>query len=379
MNKHEYVIGKGNRSGLKISCSLFLCFWLIPGVLAYAQRGGITNGEFEHKSFQSKDGKPLLYCLRKPSTFTNGEKYPLLLCLHGRGGRGNDNQKPLEEFKNLRATCSTTKYPCIIVIPQCPLDDQWCAFKVRERPLTGYDNIFKKNPTPVEDRVLQLLASLKQDFPVDPDRIYVTGLSMGGYGSWDLLVREPHLFAAAGPICGDGDQNKVGKIRHIPIWIAHGSKDPIVSVKYSREMNNALRSNRMTIYDEIPNGNHDVWNKTYSNPEFFDWLFSQCRLAGSKVVVVGKLEPKRAGKVVGIVARISQLNKSTNGDSLLVLEQKHVTIKLEIASAISARIPVFERLAVGDEVHLEAELVKSEDDKLSLRMKEPRLVKTRGS
>src|SRR5207249_1183485 len=128
------------------------------------------------------------------------------------------------------------------------------------------------------------------------DRIYVTGLSMGGYGTWDIIVREPHRFAAAAPICSDGDKSKVGKIKHIPIWISHGAKDPIVDVKYSRQMYAALKNQGGNVtYRELPNGVHNIWDQVYSDPEFIRWLFEQ-RKSGSSPTPKGQKGNQKGGK-----------------------------------------------------------------------------------
>jgi predicted peptidase len=113
---------------------------------------------------------------------------------------------------------------------------------------------------------------------VDRNRIYITGLSMGGYGTWDAIARYPGFFAAAAPICGGGDPKTVDKFKSLPIWCFHGAKDPVVKVIRSREMIEALQKvGSNAKYTEYPEAQHDSWTQTYSNPELFDWMFAQRR------------------------------------------------------------------------------------------------------
>ncbi|GAH52989.1 unnamed protein product, partial [marine sediment metagenome] len=141
-------------------------------------------------------------------------------------------------------------FPFIIVSPQCPKEQWWIA----------------------EDLNL-LLEKIIRDYRVDTNRVYLTGLSMGGFGAWELAVKYPNKFAAIVPICGGGNPVLVNRIGHIPIWVFHGAKDNIVPIQKSEEMVEALKkiegNVRFTIY---PEAGHDSWTETYDNPEFYDWL-----------------------------------------------------------------------------------------------------------
>ena len=127
-----------------------------------------------------------------------------------------------------------------------------------------------------------MLSQIERDYRVDPERIYVTGLSMGGYGTWELALSAPHRFAALAPICGGGSPGRARWIAHLPIWVFHGAKDTTVPVRRSKEMVQALEraggSPRLTIY---PTAKHDSWTETYSNPELYEWLLSHRRRAST--------------------------------------------------------------------------------------------------
>jgi predicted peptidase len=130
---------------------------------------------------------------------------------------------------------------------------------------------------------LKLLDNLPKLFSVDPDRIYITGLSMGGYGTWDALQRKPDYFAAAIPICGGGDVNGAEKMKDVPIWAFHGDADGAVKVSRSRDMIEALKAaGGKPKYTEYPGGGHDSWTATYKNPEVMAWLFEQKRKKSDK-------------------------------------------------------------------------------------------------
>jgi predicted peptidase len=115
-----------------------------------------------------------------------------------------------------------------------------------------------------------------KEYPVDPSRIYITGVSMGGFGTWDLLARLPGKFAAAIPICGGGDEQTALKIKHIPLWVFHGAKDDIVSPKQSRTMIKALQdAGGAPGYTEYPDIEHSSWVQAYREPHLLPWLFKQ--------------------------------------------------------------------------------------------------------
>lgn len=197
----------------------------------------------------------LQYLLYLPEDYEKAEKeYPLVLFLHGAGERGNDIElvkrngppKLIEEGKN---------FPFILVSPQCPEQTRW-----------NYQT----------QTLIALLDEIESKYRVDKNRIYVTGLSMGGQGTWSLALTQPNRFAAIAPICGWTDTWEVCKINHLPVWVFHGAKDNVVPVTESQQMFDALKqcgaeNIKLTIY---PEANHDAWTETYNNPELYNWLLS---------------------------------------------------------------------------------------------------------
>jgi predicted peptidase len=182
-----------------------------------------------------------------------------MVFLHGSGERGNDNQKQLKHVPTKLAPADVfTKNPMIVVAPQCPSDSFWSG--------------------PALESVIKLVKELEKELPVDSDRIYLTGLSMGGYGTWSALAMEPKLFAAAVPICGGGDPGAARKFSKVPIWAFHSDGDPTVNVEQSRTMIAALKkAGAEPKYTEYQNKQHDSWTQTYKNPEMWDWLLKQKR------------------------------------------------------------------------------------------------------
>jgi len=166
--------------------------------------------------------------------------------------------------------------PTIVVYPQCPPDMQWVnsdwkvgSYRVSETPIS--------KPMAA---MLDLLAWLRTSFPVDPARILVTGLSMGGYGAWDIVVRQPSLFAGALALCGGGDPSQAAVIRDLPLWAFHGDADQAVPVRGSRQMIAALReTGGHPLYTEAAGFGHHVWTLAYRDPAVVRWLLSQRRPA----------------------------------------------------------------------------------------------------
>lgn len=199
-------------------------------------------------------------------------KLPLVLFLHGSGERGSDNKKQLTNgVYNFVSSGNQEKYPCFVVVPQCPENNRWVEVDFRKPYHKQSDRISK----PL-GMALDLIDSLANHYAVDKQRIYVTGLSMGGFGTWDLIERYPAYFAAAIPVCGGGDELLAGRLVNIPIWAFHGKKDNVVMPSRSENMIHAIRKAggqpRCTIYPDL---GHACWNETYSDPELFEWLFTQ--------------------------------------------------------------------------------------------------------
>jgi predicted peptidase len=136
--------------------------------------------------------------------------------------------------------------------------------------------VFPKTPSTQMRLTLELLGKLQSEFRLDEKRIYVTGLSMGGYGTWDVIARFPKLFAAAAPVCGGGDEATAATIKDVPIWCFHGGADNVVKPERSRNMIAAIKAaGGSPKYTEYPGVGHDSWNKAYSEPELVKWMFEQ--------------------------------------------------------------------------------------------------------
>lgn len=244
---------------------------------------------FEKLQYHDEEGNILPYRLLKPKKAEKQRRYPLVLFLHGIGERGDDNEAQLKwGAKNFGTDENMEKYPCFVVVPQCPYDDLWVA-ALRDLSMPY---ILTEKPTEAMRMALELVEALQQEYPqIDPKRIYITGLSMGGFGTWDAIQRRPDLFAAAVPVCGGGDVAKAERIVHIPIWAFHGAEDRLVHPKWSHDMIKAIQeAGGHPKYTEYPDVGHQSWINAYSEPELFEWLFSQekrqtIRQADSSVLV----------------------------------------------------------------------------------------------
>ncbi|WP_309119278.1 prolyl oligopeptidase family serine peptidase [Paenibacillus sp.] len=195
------------------------------------------------------------YLLHLPEGYgqDNKRKWPLVLFLHGAGERGDDIQK-VKVHGIPKIADNDPSLPFIAVSPQCAEDSFWNAEK---------------------DALLALLDEITTSFNVDEKRVYLTGLSMGGYGTWDLASSHPEKFAAIVPICGGGNPNRVQALVNTPVWAFHGAKDNVVRLEESENMVNALQACggnvKLTVY---PEAGHDSWTETYANPELYSWLLS---------------------------------------------------------------------------------------------------------
>lgn len=229
---------------------------------------------FEPREFVGSNGKALKYRLMKPLDYKFGKKYPLVLFLHGAGERGDDNVSTLKHAaKDLANLERRAKYPAYVLIPQCPTERRWS-----EVDWSKDSSDLPEQPSDPMQNIKELLDEMVENAGVDPARVYITGLSMGGYGTWDAIARYPDFFAAAAPICGGGDPKTVSKFKTLPIWCFHGAKDSVVKVGRSREMVEALKNIGSPIkYTEYPDAQHDSWTATYANPELYAWMFSQRR------------------------------------------------------------------------------------------------------
>lgn len=200
------------------------------------------------------------YLLHLPSTYGQdmAQRWPLILFLHGAGERGEDIQL-VRKHGIPKLVEGQPEFPFITISPQCPEEHYWSA---------------------EVEGLLALLDHAGAHYAIDPDRIYVTGLSMGGFGAWSLAVAAPERFAAVAPICGGlyGPARMVQRIKQLPVWAFHGMKDSVVAFEQSERLVKALQEIggdvRFTAY---PEADHDSWTETYANPELYTWFLAHKR------------------------------------------------------------------------------------------------------
>jgi predicted peptidase len=227
-----------------------------------------TGGEYKDHTFK--------YRLLQPIKIEQGRKYPLVIFLHGAGERGSDN---VAQLKFLPAWMSEQpmreQYPCFLVAPQCPTDHRWGSIDWRSGKME-----YPAEPGDEMKYLEQLVQKTMKELPVDENRVYLTGLSMGGMGTWELAARHPEWFACAAPICGIGNPRKewAQKLVNLPIWVWHGDADTAVKVDHSRAMVQAIKDLGGTKiqYTELPGVGHNSWTPAYQRPDgVVPWMFKQ--------------------------------------------------------------------------------------------------------
>jgi len=192
------------------------------------------------------------YLLYLPKDYSGKQqRWPLILFLHGAGERG-DNLDLVKKHGPPKLIEQGKQFPFIVLSPQCPADQWWSS-----------------------EVLINLLDEMVGAYKVDTERIYLTGLSMGGFGTWDLASLYPERFAAIAPICGGGRRYVADRLKDVPVWAFHGGKDPVVPLKESEEMVKAVKAAggdaKLTVY---PDAYHDSWTAAYDNPELYDWFLS---------------------------------------------------------------------------------------------------------
>ena len=248
---------------------------IVMSVVALTAASGFA-AEPEAHVFKS-DGKELPYRLLKPSDTKNGQKHPLIVFLHGAGERGIDNKKQLVWFWNDKKSSVMTrpevaKEKAFVIVPQCPEGKRFVE--------VPWEKGSYKSPEISEPLklTLALVDSFIKEQPIDPDRVYVVGMSMGGYGAFDAVQRRPELFAACVSICGAGDPSKAKDIAHVSVWAFHGADDTAVPVSGSREMIDALKkAGGDPKYTEYAKVGHNSWSPAFEEKEFWNWVFAQKR------------------------------------------------------------------------------------------------------
>ena len=230
----------------------------------------------EAKSFTASNGLTLGYRQHLPKDLT--KKHPLLVLMHGVGEVGNDNFKQLHNAAPfiLGYIAEGTGHEMVFLAPQCPAGHKWMEESVWEKK----SHTFTPEPKKPIAAAIELIEHAIKTLPVDPDRVYIAGLSMGGFATWDILIRRPDLFAAAMPVCGGGDPASVTPaLKSLPIWVTHAVNDTCVSPGYARGMVEAFwKMNAANVrYTEFHEGGHWVWDPTFRDRRFLNWLLKQNR------------------------------------------------------------------------------------------------------
>ena len=231
---------------------------------------------YEKKEFVFAEGKVLPYRILYPVNYDKNKKYPLVLFLHGAGERGKDNEKQLGHGSKLFITEENRKnFPAIVVLPQCPEESFWAVTKI-DRTTQPFKIEFDYTAEPNWPLAAAnaLVKKLSNEEGVDKSKIYITGLSMGGMGTFESVYRYPDLYAAALPICGGGDVNHYDKrVTKTAFWVFHGAADAVVNVKLSQEMVDKLKTLKAEVkYSEYPGVNHNSWDNAFAEKDYLSWM-----------------------------------------------------------------------------------------------------------
>ena len=252
-----------HRTLIKLSATF--CLATLPALLTGCSTASPHMSSHSHTnqtphSFTYKQTRTakINYLLHLPKNYDGkgSEKYPLILFLHGAGERGTNIWK-VATHGPAHVVTTNSDFPFIVVSPQCPEGQHWES-----------------------ESLLALLDDVKKRYAVDKHRVYLTGLSMGGYGAWAMGIQYPDLFAAVAPVCGGGEPDAVCALENTPVWAFHGDEDSVVDISESQKMVNALEACggdvKFTVY---PGVGHDSWTQTYNNPELYQWFLSHKRHA----------------------------------------------------------------------------------------------------
>ncbi len=237
------------------------------------------SSQYQKLTFEM-DGGTLPYRMLLPKDYDPSVKYPLILVLHGAGERGNDNESQLVHGSSLFLKEEIrSKYPAIVVFPQCAKNSYWAKIKV-EGEIPNRKFIYYEDAEPTEDLVLVegLLKHLKKTYKLNKKKIYVGGLSMGGMGTFEIVRRNPKLFAAAFPICGGANPKISKRLKKLDWWVFHGDADQVVPEKYSAQMVKAMKNENINVKYSVYQGvGHNSWDNAFAEPELIPWLFSKSK------------------------------------------------------------------------------------------------------
>ncbi len=320
---------------------------------------------FSKEIFKSPSGGELKYRKLSPRTVGNSRPLPLIVFLHGSGERGDDNVAQLKHgLDYLASREGMQKFPATIIAPQCPKDMKWSTIPAKNSGKGKFD----PKPTEPMRLTLELINSIQITDNIDMDRVYVTGLSMGGFGTFDMIARRPSTFAAAVPLCGGGDTNLdvVNRFKKTPMWIIHGDSDKVVEVEHSRSMVAALKEvGGSPRYSELAGFKHNIWDAAYADKELYKWLFNQSRAGAirasgstSNSVAAKSKAPRKSGS--------GSTNRTNPKDSIAKRPQAPAKSLKEAIQSDWRVLAATRRGRRADAATLEKMLVKFEDDSMTI-------------
>lgn len=240
---------------------------LLAILIALGAARAETAGVFNPREFLG-----LQYRFYVPERMQPGARYPLIVWLHDIAGVGNDNLRQIEDTNDAGSHIwiqpeIQAKHPAFVVAPQCPIGWLWV-------------NFLSRTPSRKLWIAVKLIDAIKREYPIDPDRVYIVGQSMGGYAVWALLGARPNDFAAAIPVAGGGSVSKASQFAGVPVWAFHGRRDPLIPIHESRRMIDALQRAgahpRITEFERLGHS-QSFWREVFRQPELVDWLFAQKR------------------------------------------------------------------------------------------------------
>jgi predicted peptidase len=240
--------------------------WIWPALaLASATGCGGPKTGFRERVFRGGEGAAARYEVFVPHGYSPDRPVPVILFLHGGGEAGTDGHRQTEVGLGPAVRAREATFPFLVVFPQA-----------RENVPATFGSWVPGQPD--GDRALAILDEVQRAYRTDPARVYLTGISVGGFGVWQMAARFPERWAAIVPVCGRSPRARAAILKDLPCWCFHGADDGVVSVEESREMVEALRQvGGQPRYTEYPAIGHDCWDRAYATDELYDWLLSQRR------------------------------------------------------------------------------------------------------
>jgi len=253
-----------------------------------ARAAELSQDDIDFRKLTLNQGKDQLlnYRLFVPLGYHPDQKYPLVLWLHGGNGRGSDNTRQLTGGNQLGSHFWISRdvqrtLPAFVLAPQCPLGQTWSEPELNR-------------PSETLLLVMDALYKTGREFSIDPDRIYLAGQSMGGVGVWSLIQTYPNQWAAALILSAYDNFTNVLGISMVPLWLFQGDADPVVPVDLVRQMARTLKKQHRNFrYSEFRNTGHDVWTRTFTDPDLLPWVASQVRNSTTSPSQLGSSAPRQ--------------------------------------------------------------------------------------